>query len=64
MDNYNGPIPEKNLTNYKIGTIGAVFGPQGGLRASVQHMNNYMHVHANKGMTKNGKRLLSEQSIN
>ncbi len=58
-DNYNGPVPDKNLTNYKIGTNGAIFGPQGGLRASVVHLNHYMYIHANKGVTKSGRRLLS-----
>lgn len=58
-DNYNGPIPDKNLTTYKIGTNGAIFGPQGGLRASAMHLNHYMYIHANKGVNKSGRRLLS-----
>jgi hypothetical protein len=28
------------------------------------HLNNYMYIHANKGVTRSGKRLLSEQSMN
>lgn len=59
MDNYNGPIPQKNLTGYKIGSNGAVFGPQGGLRASVRHLNDYIYICTNKGVTKTGKRLLT-----
>jgi len=54
MDNYTSTIPVRNMTGYKIGTNGAVFGPQGGLRASVRHLNNYMFIHANKGVNKNG----------
>ncbi len=64
IDDLNSTVPQRNLTTYKIGTNGALYGPQGSLRASVRHLNNYMHVHANKGVTKSGKRLLSEQSIN
>jgi D-alanyl-D-alanine carboxypeptidase len=59
IDNYTGTIPERNLTFYRIGTNGGVFGPQGGLRASVRHLNNYMYMYINKGVLKNGKRLLS-----
>lgn len=47
------------MTTYKVGTNGGVFGPQGGLRASVKHLNNYMYMYVNKGMMKNGKRLIS-----
>ncbi len=59
LDNYNGPVPQRNLTDYKIGSNGAIYGPQGGLRASVRHMNNFMYMYANKGITKSGKRILS-----
>ena len=58
-DDFNGPIPARNLTGYKIGSNGAIFGPQGGLRASVSHMNNYVYIYNNKGVTKSGKRLLT-----
>lgn len=59
VDNYNGSIPARNLTGYKIGSNGAVYGPQGNLKASVRHMNNYIYILANKGVTKTGKRLLT-----
>lgn len=58
-DDFNGQLPSRNLTGYKIGSNGAIFGPQGGLRASVSHMNNYIYMYANKGITKSGKRLLT-----
>jgi len=58
-DNHNGPVPTPNLTKYKIGTNGGVFAPQGGIRASVFHMSNYLYIYQNKGVTKNGKRIIS-----
>ena len=58
-DNYNGAIQQRNLTGYQPGKNGGVFGPQGGLRASVKHLNNYMYMLSNKGVLKNGKRLLT-----
>ena len=63
-DNYNGVIQQRNLTGYQTGKNGGIFGPQGGLRASVKHLNNYMFMLSNKGVLKNGKRLLSESSVN
>ncbi len=47
------------MTGYVIGKNGAVFGPHDSLRANVFHLNNYMYLLANKGITKSGKRLLS-----
>ena len=39
FDNYNGITPTPpNLTNYIIGTNGAYFSPQGGLRATVSEL--------------------------
>lgn len=40
-----------------------MFSPQAGLRASVTHLNNYMFMLANKGVTKEGIRILSEKSV-
>lgn len=60
IDNYNDTIPERNITGYTIGQNGGAYGPQGALRASVRHLNNYIHIYANKGVTKTGKRLLTE----
>lgn len=47
-----GKIPVRNLTGYVVGSNGVVFGPQGGLRASVSHLSNYITMIANKGVTK------------
>jgi hypothetical protein len=58
-----GVIPEPNLANYRIGTNGLLFSPQAGLRASVTHLNNYMFMLATKGVTKEGIRVLSPQSV-
>lgn len=55
----NGTIPEPNLSGYLIGTNGLLFSPQAGLRTSVTHLNNYMFMLANKGLTKEGIRILS-----
>lgn len=33
------------------------------MRASIRHLNNYLYMIANKGMTKNGKRILTETSV-
>jgi hypothetical protein len=40
------------MTGYRVGTNGLLFSPQAGLRASVTHLNNYMYVLANGGVTK------------
>jgi hypothetical protein len=37
------------MTDYKIGTNEILFGPQGGIKASVTHLCNYMKMIANKG---------------
>jgi hypothetical protein len=53
IDSYStDKIPQRNLTDYKIGSNGVIFGPQGGLRASATHLNNYMIMLAKKGVTK------------
>lgn len=48
----DGKIPVRNLDGYLIGSNGLIFGPQGGLRASVSHLSNYMIMLANSGVTK------------
>ena len=55
----DGKIPARNLDGYQVGSNGLIFGPQGGLRASVTHLSNYMIMLANKGVTKEGTRVLS-----
>lgn len=51
------------MTGYQIGSNGVIFGPQGGLRASVTHMSSYITMLANKGVTREGTRILSSQSV-
>jgi hypothetical protein len=62
-DNYTGSIQQKNLTGYVIGTNAGVYGPSDSLRASMHHMGNYMEMLRKRGVTKSGKRILSEQSV-
>lgn len=59
----DGVIPEPDLAGYQIGTNGLLFSPQAGLRVSVTHLNNYMYMFANKGITKEGVQVLSQESI-
>lgn len=59
----NGIIPKPDLDGYQIGTNGLLFSPQAGLRVSVTHLNNYMYMLANKGITKQGVRILSPESV-
>jgi CubicO group peptidase (beta-lactamase class C family) len=55
----NGVINQRNLTGYKVGDNGVIYGPQGGLRTSVSHLTNYAITLANGGTTKSGKVILS-----
>jgi CubicO group peptidase (beta-lactamase class C family) len=59
----DGKIPPKNFTGYRIGSNGAVFAPQGSMRASVSHLTNYAIMLANLGVTKEGVKIISESSV-
>lgn len=59
----DGKINQRNLTGYKIGSNGVIYGPQGGLRASVSHLSNYAIMLANGGTTKQGKKILTPESV-
>ena len=59
----NGTIPEPNLDGYRIGTNSLVFSPQAGLRVSTTHLNNYMYILAHGGLTNQGTRILTAQSV-
>ena len=67
VENYDyyptGIIPQRNLNGYVIGSNGVIFGPQGGLRASVSHLSNYIRMIANEGVTKEGTRVLASSSV-
>ena len=63
-DSYpDGIIPQRNLTGYVVGTNGVIFGPQGGLRASVSHLSNYIQMLSNGGLTKEGIKVLQPSSV-
>jgi len=51
------------MTGYKIGSNGVAFSPQAGMRASVFHLSNYIGIIANRGVTKEGLKILNESSI-
>ena len=55
----SGVITPRNMTGYKLGTNGVVFGPQGSLRASATHLTRYAMMLANNGTTVSGKQILS-----
>lgn len=49
-DNYGGVLPEPfDSAGYIIGTNGAVFAPQGGLRISAPDLAKFMQMHADYG---------------
>lgn len=59
----SGTISQRNLTGYKVGSNGVIYGPQGGLRASASHLTNYAIMLANGGRTKSGRTILSAESV-
>jgi hypothetical protein len=59
----DGVINQRNLTGYKIGSNGVIYGPQGSLRTSVSHLTQYAIMLANGGKTKQGKTVLSSDSV-
>lgn len=59
----SGVINQRNLTGYKVGDNGVIYGPQGSLRASVTHLNNYAMMLANGGKTKSGRSILLPSSV-
>jgi len=59
----DGKIVQRNLTGYKIGSNGVVYGPQGSLRASASHLSLYAIMLANGGKTKQGKTILTPESV-
>ena len=48
-DNFKGNIPQRNLTGYVIGSNGAIYGPQGSVRASVSDLLKYINIIRLKG---------------
>lgn len=56
-------IPQRNLTGYKIGTNGVIYGPQGSLRASASHLTRYAIMLKNEGKTIAGDQILKPESV-
>lgn len=62
-DNYKGVSPKKrDLSQYVPGTNAFLFGPQGGLRASVEDLAKILLVHKNGGTYQNIS-ILKEETI-
>lgn len=54
IDNYQGVMPpERDLSNYQIGTNGFIFAPQGGLRISAKDLAKIFIMLANDGIYNN-----------
>lgn len=63
-DNFRGTIPQRNLTGYVIGTNGAIYGPQGSVRASVSDLIKYINIIRTKGYNNaTGEQLLQKSSV-
>jgi D-alanyl-D-alanine carboxypeptidase len=68
-DDYRGVQPKKgysssgySLSNYRVGTNGTVFAPQGGLRISYEELSHALRMLLNKGVF-NGRRVLKADSV-
>lgn len=53
----------EDLSDYKIGTNGTIFSPQGGLRVSMDEMKVLIELFLNDG-TVNGTQILTPESVN
>ena len=62
MDDFSEGYPKKNFSNYTIGTNGALFGPQGGLRISIEELTHLVYMFLNNG-TYNNKTILKKETI-
>jgi len=63
LDNYGGiKPPPRNLSAYTIGSNGAVFGPQGGLRISGTDLTKIMLILSNGGIYE-GIRILNDSTV-
>ena len=61
-DDFSKGYPSKNYSNYSIGTNGALFGPQGGLRISIEELTHLVYMFLNNG-TYNNKTILKKETI-
>ena len=62
MDDFSEGYPKKNFSNYTIGTNGALFGPQGGLRISIEELTHLIYMFINNG-TYNNVTILKKETI-
>lgn len=53
----------EHVADYRIGTNGTIFSPQGGLRISAHELAIFGQMLLGKGVAPNGSRILSEQSV-
>mgnify|MGYP004527085879 FL=1 len=54
---------EENVSDYRIGTNGTIFSPQGGARISAHELALFGMMLLNKGVAANGNRIISEESV-
>lgn len=53
----------EDISDYKIGTNGTIFSPQGGLRISAHELALAAEMFINSGVAANGNRILSEGAV-
>lgn len=64
FENHEGKKPEaRKLDKYVVGSNGAIFSPQGGLRCSAPDLIKFMLMHANNG-TYNNTQILQDSTAN
>lgn len=61
-DNFNGTIPQRNLTGYTAGTNAAIYGPQAFVRATTDELLKYINMLRNKGLH-NSTQILKATSV-
>ena len=61
-DNFNGTIPQRNLTGYIPGTNAGIYGPQAFVRATTDELLKYINMIRNKGLL-NGTQVLKTTSV-
>jgi CubicO group peptidase (beta-lactamase class C family) len=62
MDDFTEGYPTANYSEYVIGTNGALYGPMGSLRISLEELTHLAHMFINNG-TYNGKVILKPETI-
>ena len=62
MDNFINGYPEANYSEYIIGTNGALYGPMGSLRISINELTHLIYMFLNNG-TYNNNQILKKETI-